>query len=112
MKLTDEEIDENLDLYGERLYYYNLENYPDILDELDKKDIIDACELLSIKIANVTQQEYDYWKKTRNNNQDDERKKRSLQEIFTQQFCDTMIIPIYHDAWWIKNLKDKEKSNN
>ncbi len=99
-KLTDDEIMDYLDYDGERHYYYNEEYYPDRLEELSKEDIIKSCYILSIKIANQAHETYKNWVETQNDGKEDERKLRSLEEIFKSQCCDTRMLKIEDDLWY------------
>ena len=99
-KLTDDEILNYLDQHGERHYYYNEEHYPNRLEELSKKEIIESCYILSIKIGNLAHTAYNKWVKEQNNEIEDDRRLRTLIEIYTTQFCDTSILKLEDDLWF------------
>lgn len=99
-KLSDDDIMNFLDSDGERHYFYNEEYYPDRLEELSREDIIKSCYILSIKIANKAYSIYNNWIAEKNNGEPDERKLRSLLEIFRTQCCDTRMLKIEDDRWY------------
>ena len=102
-KMTEEQRDsilDQLDMYGERHFFFNEENYPEKLAYFTDDVIVRCCNSLSKKIYDRTESEYADWVKNQNSGIEDERKYRSLQEQYEHLYCDTRLLPDPEDPYW------------
>ena len=102
MSLTEERreaILDKLDLYGERHFLFNEENFPERLDMFKDDVIIRCCDSLSKKIYDRTECEYTEWVEHQNSGVEDERKRRSLQEQYEYLYCDARMLPDEDDPY-------------